>query len=176
MHRTARREGGLSKKELHFKWTIPSHPRSICPLRCKASLMRSGRRPFKSTDARQPWNPSLDATSFGRLLYIPWASPAMYRSPKGKQIGDKESPRKSVSGAIYRYIMISIIKSLITNDNLGNANRRELCNIKNCVIHIYTLHQQYYSSQITNSNNFTTFCMSQTPSSRHHTWGGRSNS
>lgn len=56
---------------------VPSQPRSICPLRWRASLMRSGRRPFKSTDARQPWKPSREATSFGRLLYMPWARPAM---------------------------------------------------------------------------------------------------
>lgn len=64
------------------KKAIPSQPRSICPLRWRASLMRSGRRPFRSTDARQPWKPSREATSFGRLLYMPWARPAMYRSPK----------------------------------------------------------------------------------------------
>lgn len=56
---------------------LPSQPRSICPLLWRASLIRSGRRPFKSTEARQPWNPSREATSFGRLLYMPWAKPAM---------------------------------------------------------------------------------------------------
>lgn len=63
---------GLKRKK-----AVPSQPRSICPLRWRASLMRSGRRPFKSTDARQPWKPSREATSFGRLLYMPWARPAM---------------------------------------------------------------------------------------------------
>lgn len=47
--------------------------------------MRSGRRPFRSTEARHPWKPSLEATSLGRLPYMPGPSPAMNRSPAEKQ-------------------------------------------------------------------------------------------
>lgn len=72
------REAGCLPQGWSFKRKlVPSQPRSICPLRWRASLMRSGSRPFKSTDARQPWKPSREATSFGRLLYMPWARPAM---------------------------------------------------------------------------------------------------
>lgn len=33
---------------------VPSHPRSICPLLCRASWIRSGSLPLRSTEARQP--------------------------------------------------------------------------------------------------------------------------
>lgn len=66
---------------------VPSHPLSIWPLRNKASLSRSGSRPLRSSEAKQPWKPSLEATSLGRLLYMPGPSPAMKRSPGGRPVG-----------------------------------------------------------------------------------------
>lgn len=68
----------------------PSQPRSICPLRNSASLIKSGSRPLRSTEARQPWKPVRDATSLGRLLYMPGPSPATKRSPCRRQ--EVESP------------------------------------------------------------------------------------
>lgn len=73
------RKKGLLELELEER--VPSHPRSICPLRNSASLIRSGSRPFRSTDARQPLKPSREATSLGRLLYMPGPRPAIKRSP-----------------------------------------------------------------------------------------------
>lgn len=70
---------GYNEKDL-----VPSHPLSICPLQRIASEMRSGSRPFKSTEARQPWKPSLAWTSFGKDLYVSLATPPMYKSPVGR--------------------------------------------------------------------------------------------
>lgn len=68
----------------HSVCISPSQPRSTCPMVAKASAKRSGSRPFKSTVARQPWNPSLECTSLGRSLYISLETPPMYRSPVGR--------------------------------------------------------------------------------------------
>lgn len=65
-------------------YSVPSHPLSICPLQKRASEIRSGSRPFKSTDARQPWKPSFACTSFGKDLYISLATPPIYKSPVKK--------------------------------------------------------------------------------------------
>lgn len=81
------RKNGLPELELGLALAreeeegVPSHPRSICPLRNSASLIRSGSRPFRSTDARHPLKPSREATSLGRLLYMPGPKPAIKRSP-----------------------------------------------------------------------------------------------
>lgn len=66
-----------------IRWgpTVPSQPRSICPLRKRASLMRSGKRPFRSTEAKQPWKPSRETTSFGRFWYMLGPKPPTKRSP-----------------------------------------------------------------------------------------------
>lgn len=48
-------ESYKSKWGSDLRGDVPSHPRSICPLRNKASLRRSGRRPLRSIDAKQPW-------------------------------------------------------------------------------------------------------------------------
>lgn len=63
----------------------PSQPRSTCPMVARASAKRSGRRPFRSTVARQPWNPSREWTSLGRSRYISLETPPMYRSPDEEQ-------------------------------------------------------------------------------------------
>lgn len=55
----------------------PSHPLSICPTQSRASDIKSGSRPFRSTEARQPWKPSLACTSLGSSLYISLATPPM---------------------------------------------------------------------------------------------------
>lgn len=70
-----------------IRWgpTVPSQPRSICPLRKRASLMRSGRRPFRSTEAKQPWKPSRETTSFGRFWYMLGPKPPTNRSPGGRK-------------------------------------------------------------------------------------------
>lgn len=65
--------------------TSPSQPLSTCPMVAKASAKRSGRRPFRSTVARQPWNPSREWTSLGRSRYISLEMPPMYRSPGKEQ-------------------------------------------------------------------------------------------
>lgn len=75
-----------SKAGSDLRDCVPSHPRSICPLRNKASFRRSGRRPLRSTDAKQPWKPSLEATSLGRFPYIPGPRPAINRSPDVENI------------------------------------------------------------------------------------------
>lgn len=43
--------------------------------------MRSGSRPLRSTEAKQPWKPSREATSLGRLLNMLLLKPPMYSSP-----------------------------------------------------------------------------------------------
>lgn len=86
------------KKKLsgHETWTLllvcsvcvcssPSQPLSTCPMVAKASAKRSGSRPFRSTVARQPWNPSRVWTSLGRYWYISLETPPMYRSPDDEQ-------------------------------------------------------------------------------------------
>lgn len=59
----------------------PSHPLSICPTQSRASDIKSGSRPFRSIDARQPWKPSLACTSLGSSLYISLATPPIYKLP-----------------------------------------------------------------------------------------------
>lgn len=63
----------------------PSQPLSTCPMVAKASAKRSGSRPFRSTVARQPWNPSREWTSLGRSRYISLETPPIYRSPDDEQ-------------------------------------------------------------------------------------------
>lgn len=43
--------------------------------------MRSGRRPFRSTEAKQPWKPSRETTSLGRFWYMLGPKPPTKRSP-----------------------------------------------------------------------------------------------
>lgn len=75
----------INPKQKTPAYLIPSHPLSICPLQKRASEMRSGSRPFKSTDARQPWNPSFACTSLGKDLNISLATPPIYKSPVEKK-------------------------------------------------------------------------------------------
>lgn len=84
-----------------FTHTLPSQPLSTCPMVAKASAKRSGSLPFKSTVARQPWNPSREWTSFGRSLYISLETPPMYKSPM------KEQDRKWL---IYNLITFLVMK------------------------------------------------------------------
>lgn len=78
----------------------PSQPRSTWPTLWRASAIRSGSLPFKSTEARQPWYPSRDAMSLGRLLYMFFVTPPIYSSPAN--IGKKQT---------FRYVEIATICS-----------------------------------------------------------------
>lgn len=60
---------------------LPPQPCSTSPTLWRASISKSGSLPFKSTDARQPLYPSLDAINRGRLLYMLFPTPPMYSSP-----------------------------------------------------------------------------------------------
>lgn len=88
------RKGDQNPESLHIFLYPPSQPRSTCPVVLSASDSRSGNRPFKSKDARQPWKPSLECTSFGRSLYISLDTPPTNRSPREWRTGVSGSTRK----------------------------------------------------------------------------------